>query len=97
MIKYLLYFYSIHPRTKHDVAYRLSRSGLAVAYNRSIEFQGPIVSNISVSSDRERIYVTYTAVSDITFRNLNGFEVFILISLVFINIIFRIFRSVVKV
>ncbi|UJR38793.1 hypothetical protein I4U23_031458 [Adineta vaga] len=66
---------NIHPRTKHDVAYRLSRSGLAVAYNYSIEFQGPIVSNVNVSSDRERIYVTYTAVKDIIFRNLNGFEI----------------------
>ncbi|CAF4848598.1 unnamed protein product, partial [Rotaria socialis] len=25
----------IHPRTKHDVGYRLSRSGLAIAYNQS--------------------------------------------------------------
>ncbi|CAF1501538.1 unnamed protein product [Adineta steineri] len=70
-----VYFILIHLRTKHDVAYRLSRSGLAIAYNRSIEFQGPILSNINVSSDRERIYITYTAVQDITFRNLNGFQI----------------------
>ncbi|CAF1438660.1 unnamed protein product [Adineta ricciae] len=66
---------NVHPRTKHDVAYRLSRAGLAVAYNRSIEFQGPIVSNANVSSDRERIYVTYTTVTDMIFQSLDGFEI----------------------
>ncbi len=32
-----------HPRTKHDTAYRLSRSGLAIVYGQKVEFQGPIV------------------------------------------------------
>ncbi|CAF1488033.1 unnamed protein product [Adineta ricciae] len=65
----------IHPRTKHDVAYRLSRAGLAVAYGQSVEYLGPIVSNVTLSNDRERIYVTYTAVSEISLRSTDGFEV----------------------
>jgi predicted secreted Zn-dependent protease len=40
-------YFSVHPRTKHDVGYRLSRSGLAVAYGQKVEFQGPIISNVS--------------------------------------------------
>ncbi|CAF4343739.1 unnamed protein product, partial [Rotaria magnacalcarata] len=40
----------IHPRTKLDVGYRLSRSGLAVAYGQQVEFQGPIVQNVAYSS-----------------------------------------------
>ena len=30
--------YSIHPRTKTDVGYRLSRAGLAVAYGQNVEY-----------------------------------------------------------
>jgi len=65
----------IHPRTKHDVGYRLSRSGLAVAYNQQIEFQGPIVQTIDYSVGSQTINLTYTSVSTIDLRNSNGFEV----------------------
>ncbi|CAF1432135.1 unnamed protein product [Rotaria sordida] len=65
----------IHPRTKHDVGYRLSRSGLAVAYNQEVEYQGPIVSSVSYSSGSETINITYTGVQNIDLRNPNGFEV----------------------
>ncbi|CAF4384016.1 unnamed protein product [Rotaria socialis] len=65
----------IHPRTKLDVGYRLSRSGLAVAYGQQIEFQGPIVQNVAYSSGSQTINITYTAVSNIELRNPNGFEV----------------------
>jgi len=41
-----LYRSSIHTTTKLDVGYRLSRSGLAVAYGQQVEFQGPIVQNV---------------------------------------------------
>ncbi|CAF1689349.1 unnamed protein product, partial [Adineta ricciae] len=34
-----------------------------------------IVSNANVSSDRERIYVTYTTVTDMVFQSLDGFEI----------------------
>ena len=66
----------IHPRYKHDVGYRLSRSGLAIAYGkRDVEFQGPIVQNITYSSGDKTVHITYTAVSSIELRNRNGFEV----------------------
>lgn len=67
--------FSVHPRYKHDVGYRLSRSGLAVAYGQQVEFQGPIVENIAYSTGSSTLNITYTAVSDIEIRNSNGFEV----------------------
>ena len=66
-------------RYKHDVGYRLSRSGLAVAYDQNVEFQGPIVSNVSYVSGSTTINITYTAVTNIEIGNPNGFEVFFLI------------------
>ncbi|CAF1273861.1 unnamed protein product [Adineta steineri] len=66
---------NIHPRTKLDVGYRLSRSGLAVAYGQKVEFQGPIVQNVHYGVEGTTINITYTAVSDIEIRNPNGFEV----------------------
>ena len=69
--------FSVHPRYKHDVGYRLSRSGLAVAYGQSIEFQGPIVQNVTYSNGSRTLNITYTAVSSIDLRNSNGFEVWI--------------------
>ena len=70
--------FSIHPRTKHDVGYRLSRAGLVVAYEQQVEFQGPIVQNITYVNGSETINITYTAVSSIELRNPNGFEVYTL-------------------
>ncbi|CAF3486522.1 unnamed protein product [Rotaria socialis] len=66
---------NIHPRTKHDVGYRLSRAGLAVAYNQRVEFQGPIVSSVSLASTSQTVNVTYSGVENIELRNPNGFEV----------------------
>ncbi|UJR14163.1 hypothetical protein I4U23_001158 [Adineta vaga] len=65
----------IHPRTKHDVGYRLSRSGLAVAYNQPVEYQGPIVSNVVYTTGSRTVNITYTGVQNIELRNPNGFEV----------------------
>jgi len=68
---------SIHPRTKLDVGYRLSRSGLAIAYGQqNINYQGPIPNEVVRDSD-DRVNVTYwsTVSSSIELRNLNGFEV----------------------
>ncbi len=67
--------FSVHPRTKHDVGYRLSRSGLAVAYGQQVEFQGPIVESVAYSTGGQTVNITYTAVSNIDLRNPNGFEV----------------------
>jgi hypothetical protein len=72
----LFLLFSIHPRYKHDVGYRLSRSGLAIAYEQQVEFQGPIVQNVSYSSGSQTVNITYTAVSSIELRNPNGFEVY---------------------
>jgi sialate O-acetylesterase len=65
----------VHPRYKHDVGYRLSRSGLAIAYDQKIEFQGPIVQTVAYSTGGQTINITYTGVSNIELRNPNGFEV----------------------
>jgi sialate O-acetylesterase len=66
---------NIHPRTKTDVGYRLSRSGLAVAYSQNVEYLGPLVSNVVVGSGSSTIDVTYSNVTGIEFRNSEGFEV----------------------
>jgi len=68
----------IHPRTKLDVGYRLSRSGLAVAYGfKNITYLGPILVDISVGAGSQRINVTYSSVTSpsIELRNPNGFEI----------------------
>ena len=68
--------FSIHPRTKEDVGYRLSRSGLSVAYGQQVEFQGPIVQNVAYTSGGSTVDITYTGVSSIELRNPSGgFEV----------------------
>jgi hypothetical protein len=73
--KQTLTIFSIHPRTKHDVGYRLSRSVLAIAYGQQIEFQGPIVENVTYSNDSQTIEINYTSVSSIELRNQNGLKV----------------------
>jgi hypothetical protein len=68
----------VHPRTKFDVGYRLSRSGLAVAYDQeNITYQGPIIVDISVGAGSHQVNVTYSsAVSpSVELRNPNGFEI----------------------
>jgi sialate O-acetylesterase len=71
----MIYSFSIHPRYKHDVGYRLSRSGLAIAYDKQVEYQGPIVQTVAYSTGGETVNLTYTAVSSIELRNPIGFEV----------------------
>jgi sialate O-acetylesterase len=68
----------VHPRDKLDVGYRLSRSGLAVAYGlKNISYQGPIIADISIASDSSQVNITYSnkVSSSIELRNPNGFEV----------------------
>ncbi len=67
--------FSIHPRTKADIGYRLALAGLAVAYKQNVEYLGPIVSSVVVSSDSTTIDITYGNVTSIEFRNSAGFEV----------------------
>ncbi len=60
-----------------DVGYRLSRSGLAVAYGqKNIVYQGPILVDISVGAGSKQVNVTYSSVTSpsVELRNPNGFE-----------------------
>ncbi len=57
------------------MGYRLSRSGLAIAYDQQVEYQGPIVQNVAYSTGSRTVNLTYTAVSSIELRNPIGFEV----------------------
>jgi hypothetical protein len=59
-----------------DVGYRLSRSGLTVAYEQQVEYQGPIVQTVVYLNGSETVNITYTGVSDIDLRNPNYFEVY---------------------
>lgn len=71
---------SVHPRDKLDVGYRLSRSGLAVAYGfKNITYQGPLIVDVAVAKDSSKVNVTYSNVVSrhIELRNENGFEVFL--------------------
>jgi sialate O-acetylesterase len=76
-INYLKVFFhfSVHPRYKHDVGYRLSRSGLAVAYGQQVEFQGPIVQTVDYTNGSQTLNITYTAVSGLDLRTSTGFDV----------------------
>ncbi len=74
-LKLFCYYFSVHSRHKLDAAYRLSRSGLAVAYGQQVEFRGPIVENVDYTNGSETVNITYTGVSSIELRNPNGFEV----------------------
>jgi hypothetical protein len=71
--------FSIHPRYKQDVGYRLSRSGLAVGYGQQVEFQGPIVQNVAYTTGGATVSITYTAVSGLDQRSAAGFEVCLLV------------------
>lgn len=68
-------YFSIHPRTKEDIGYRLSRAGLAVFYKQNVEFLGPIISNAVVVTGNANIDITYGNVTGIELRNTAGFEV----------------------
>ena len=58
-----------------DVGYRLSRSGLAVAYGHQIEFLGPIVNETSYINGSATLDITYGNVSNFDLRSPNGFDV----------------------
>jgi len=70
------FFTSVHTATKLDVGYRLSRSGLVVAYGHNVEFLGPIVNNISYINGSATLNITYSNVSNFDLRSSNGFDVF---------------------
>ena len=80
MLEKNLFFRSVHTATKLDVGYRLSRSGLAVAYGHDVEFLGPLVSDISYINGSATLNVTYGNVSNIDLRSPDGFDVLIFLS-----------------
>lgn len=60
------------------MGYRLSRSGLAVAYGfKNVTYLGPIVDVVKIQPDNKKITVSYTrqASPKIELRNSHGFEV----------------------
>lgn len=59
-----------------DVGYRLSRSGLVIAYGHEVEFLGPIVESISYLNGSATLNITYGNVSSLDLRSSNGFDVF---------------------
>lgn len=68
-------FLSIHPQYKHDVAYRLSRAGLGVAYSQPVEYLGPIPKVIHYESGYSTVNITYGSVQRIEQRSNDGFDV----------------------
>ncbi len=70
---------SVHPRYKHDVGYRLSRSGLAIAYGKQIEFQGPIVENVFYSNGSSTVNISYQILNCVIQMDLMSITIFILI------------------
>ena len=84
MLEKNLFFRSVHPATKLDVGYRLSRSALAVAYGHDVEFLGPIVNTISYINGSETLNISYSNVSDFDLRSSNGFDVFTCLFLIYL-------------
>ncbi len=89
----MIHPFSVHSRYKHDVGYRLSRAGLAIAYGQQVEFQGPIVQSIVHSSDSKVVNVTYIAASGLDIRNPNGFEVQKVFFLLALELFYSIFSG----
>ena len=46
-----------------------------MAYDQQVEFQGPILENVTYSMESKTINISYSAVNSIELRNRNGFEV----------------------
>jgi sialate O-acetylesterase len=67
---------NIHPNNKQDVALRLSLAARAVAYGESIEYSGPLFSQVTVDGASLRIRFDHAG-SDLTAKNgeLRGFAV----------------------
>lgn len=68
---------SIHPRYKHDVAYRLYLAALGVAYHqRGVEFEGPFPTSAVIDSTHRHLTIEYDrGLAPIEVRSSEGFEV----------------------
>ncbi|XP_048767648.1 sialate O-acetylesterase-like [Ostrea edulis] len=68
---------SIHPRYKHDVAYRLYLAALGVAYHQSgVKFEGPFPTSAVIDSTHRHLTIEYgRGLAPIEVRSSDGFEV----------------------
>ncbi|XP_061169449.1 sialate O-acetylesterase-like [Saccostrea echinata] len=68
---------SIHPRYKHDVAYRLYLGALGVAYHQpGVEFEGPFPTSAEMDSTHRHLTIEYgRGLTPIEVRSNKGFEV----------------------
>ncbi|CAG5130233.1 unnamed protein product, partial [Candidula unifasciata] len=64
---------SIHPRDKTDVGFRLTLSGLAVAYGKQEVFQGPFPVKGDVVSDN--LILDYGDSANLQIKDTEGFEI----------------------
>ena len=62
-----------HFRHKTEIAARLTLSGLAVAYYKEVDYQGPMPAVYNIDTDKHNIAVIYD--QPIEVRNSSGFEV----------------------
>ena len=69
--------FSVHPRDKQDVAYRLVQSSLAVAYDQSVVYQGPFPVHLTTEDWAFGAKVKIIYNSPVEERNFEGFEVHI--------------------
>ncbi|XP_011425300.1 sialate O-acetylesterase [Magallana gigas] len=68
---------SIHPRYKHEVAYRLYLGALAVAYHvEGINFEGPFPTSATIDNTHRHLTIEYDrGLHPIEVRSNQGFEV----------------------
>ena len=65
---------SIHPRYKHEVAYRLALGARAVAYGeQNVVFQGPFPTRTTLHSMSKELTIEFDA--NINVKNNTGFDV----------------------
>ncbi len=70
--------YSIHPRYKQDVGYRLELAARAVAYNdKTVKYLGPFPKTITQDHGHHTLHIMYDH-GPIEVKNNNGFEVCLL-------------------
>lgn len=74
---FTIIYLSIHPRYKHEVAYRLYLGALAVAYHvGGINFEGPFPTSATIDNTHRHLTVEYDrGLHPIEVRSNQGFEV----------------------
>lgn len=68
--------FSIHPRDKYTVAYRLSLGARAVAYGeKDVHFRGPYPKAITSNDNALSVNITYDQAITVVGKSGEGFEV----------------------